>query len=139
MRIHPYATSSARFKAGLTLIEMTVVILVLLGLTGGFFVTVGPVADWQKGRVASSILRDIEVAQRQFLADHPQRQVSTLTVAEVSSYLPGSPASLPTMVDLDGNTLVAKIDVSPPVAATSSGQVYDPSANRNDSLWDVGQ
>lgn len=133
-------TSHPKFcKQGLTLIEMTVVILVLLALTGGFFVTTGPVADWQKGRIASTVLRDVEVAQRQFLADNPQRPVSSLTVAEVSSYLPGSPAGLPTMEDLDGNTLTAKIDVSPPVAQTSGGEVYDPSGTTSDSLWDVGQ
>lgn len=130
---------SQGLKPGLTLIEMTIVILVLLTLTGAFFVTTGPVADWKKGKLASSVLRDVEVAQRQFLADHPQRAVSTLTVAEVSSYLPGSPTTLPTMEDLDGNALTANITVSPPVASSAGGQVYDPSGNANDSLWDVGQ
>ena len=125
-------------RPGLTLIEMTVVILVLLSLTGAFFVSSGSIGDWQKAKAASSILRDVEVAQREFLANNPQRAVSSLTVGEVAGYLPSSPAELPTAVDLDGNTLTINITVSPPVLVSGSGATYDPSSSSTDSLWDVG-
>ena len=125
-------------RPGLTLIEMTVVILVLLSLTGASFVSSGSIGDWQKAKAASSILRDVEVAQREFLANNPQRAVSSLTVGEVAGYLPSSPAELPTAVDLDGNTLTINITVSPPVLVSGSGATYDPSSSSTDSLWDVG-
>jgi type II secretory pathway pseudopilin PulG len=126
------------FARGVTLIEMTVVILVLLTLTGAFFVTTGPIDEWKKGKAASTVLRDVEVAQRQFLADHPQRAVETLTNAEVAGYLQGSPDDLPTVEDLDGNRLNIQVTSAPPVAI-SGGGVYDPSGSSEDSLWDVGK
>ena len=123
---------------GLTLIELTVVIVVLLGLTAIFFASSGSIASWQKARTASSILRDVEVAQIEFLANNPQRLVDSLTQAEVTEFLPGRPASIPTAVDLDGNDLQIDFNVSPPVLL-SGGNVYDPSGSSVDSLWDVGR
>jgi type II secretory pathway pseudopilin PulG len=131
-------TTRVGFSAGVTLIEMTVVILVLLTLTGIFFITTGPIEEWKKGKDASTILREVEVAQRQFLADHPQRAVATLTEEEVAGYLPTSPEELPTIEDMDGNNLTIQVTTSPPVAI-SGGGVYDPSGSPNDSLWDVGK
>ena len=130
---HP--TSS---QSGMTLIEMTLVILLLLTLTGAFFASSGSLGDWQKAKEASSILREVEVAQREFLANNPQRDVSTLTEAEVISYLPGNSTTVPTAKDLDGNTLTINVAVSPPLLL-SGGTVYDPSGSNNDSLWDVGK
>lgn len=130
---------SKRFRRGLTLIEMTVVILVLLSLTGAFFATSGSIGDWQKAKDASSILREVDVAQREFLANNPQRAVNSLTAAEVANYLPGSPAALPTAVDLDGNILTIDPTQAPPVLRSSGGSIYDPSGSANDALWDVGK
>ena len=127
-----------RIQSGLTLIEMTLVMLLLLTLTGAFFASAGSLGDWQKAKEASSILREVEVAQREFLANNPQRDISTITEAEVMSYLPGSPSSLPTTRDLDGGNLTVKVSVSPPVFLRG-GSVYDPSSSDNDSLWDVGK
>ncbi|MDQ8190725.1 type II secretion system protein [Roseibacillus persicicus] len=132
--------SRSRDKSrGLTLIEMTVVILILLSLTGAFFASAGSIGDWQKAKEASSLLREVEVAQIDFLANNPQRAVGTLTVAEVAGYLPGSPTALPTVEDLEGKTLTIDVSVSPPVCRTSGGDVYDPSGSSQDSLWDVGK
>lgn len=131
-------SKTRRFQRGLTLIELTVVILVLLSLTGAFFASSGSIGDWQKAKEASSLLRDVEVAQTEFLANNPQRAVSTLTVPEVANYLPGQPASLPTIKDLDGNNLSVNIAVSPPVLMSGSN-IYDPSGSSTDSLWDVGK
>lgn len=126
-------------RQGMTLIEMSLVILVLLGMAGVFFASTRSIGDWQKGKEVSSILRGVEEAQRQFLADNPQRAVSSLTDAEVASYLPGSPAALPTMVGLDKIPLTADITVSPPIARTGNGDAYDPTGSTSDSLWDVGK
>ncbi|MGJ8725551.1 MAG: hypothetical protein ACSHYB_13415 [Roseibacillus sp.] len=118
---------------------MTVVILVLLTLTGAFFASAGSIGDWQKGKEASSVLREVEVAQREFLADNHQRAVSSLTAVEVAGYLPGSPTSLPTAKDLEGKTLTVDVTVVPPVCLDSGGNIYDKSGSANDSLWDVGK
>ena len=134
IRVHPRLNK----KPGLTLIEMTVVIFLLLTLTGGFFASAGSIGDWQKAKEASSILRDVEVAQRDFLANNPQRALNTLTVAEVAGYLPGSPTVLPTALDLDGETLTIDISLSPPFLV-KGGTRYDPSGSQTDSLWDVGK
>lgn len=123
----------------MTLIEMSLVILVLLGMAGVFFASSGSIGDWQKGKEVSSILRGVEEAQRQFLADNPQRSVASLTVAEVAAYLPGSPSTLPTMVGLNKIPLTADITVSPPIARTGAGAAYDPTGSTSDSLWDVGK
>lgn len=125
-------------RSGLTLIEMTVVILVLLTLTGAFFASSGSIGDWQKAKDATAILRDVDVAQREFLANNPQRAVDSLTVEEVAEYLPNSPATLPTAIDLEGNNLDINITVAPPVLV-SGGSTYDPSGSATDSLWDVGK
>ena len=131
----PAARKASR---GLTLIEMTVVIVVLLGLASAFFASTGSLGDWQKAKDASSLLREVEVAQRDFLANNPQRAVNTLTPLEVADFLFGSPTVLPVPVDLDGNDLTIDVQVAPPVLLDSGGSVYDPSGSPNDSLWDVG-
>lgn len=142
---HLTCYQASRLRSGLTLIEMTVVILVLLSLTGAFFASSASIGEWQKGKEAASILRDVEVAQREFLANNPQRAVSSLTAAEVASYLPSQTSVLPAdaalpndVVDLDGNALGFNVTVSPPFF-TRSGVRYDPSDTTEDSLWDVGK
>ena len=125
---------SAQRQLGLTLIEMTVVILLLLTLTGAFFVSAGSIGDWQKAKEASSILRDVEVAQREFLANNPQKDVAALTAADeadVISYLPGGQTSFPPVEDLDGNALTIDIKVSPPILRDSGGTRYDESGSFN--------
>lgn len=135
----PHGSQQRRSRPGLTLIELTVVIVVLLALVGAFFASSGSIGDWQKAKEASSILRDVEVAQREFLANNPQRAVSTLSVGEVAQFLPGSPSALPTVQDLNGNTLTINQAASPPVLIESGGSTYDPSGSPTDSLWDVGK
>lgn len=111
----------------------------MLSLIGLAFVSTGGIGKWQKGKEASMVLVEVETAQRSFLADHPQRRVSTLTEEEVASYMDGNPGSLPTVEDLDGNTLKVDVTQAPPVWVTSGGKVYDPSGSSDDSLWDAGR
>lgn len=124
---------------GVTLIELTVVIFVILSIMGATMYFAGNVGEWNKGKRAATSLREVYAAQRSFLADHPRRAVSSLTGDELISYLPSGGAALPTVEDLDGNVLAYDVTVSPPVLNDAGGSVYDPSGSGTDSLWDVGQ
>lgn len=126
-------------RGGFTLLEMTVVILVLLSLVGMVSFSTGAINDWQAGREASETLRSVYVAQRTYLADHPTTPVSALTQADLLPYLPMQTGTFPQVEGLDGTMREIKVDISPPVIIGAGGGVYDPSGKPNDSLWDVGE
>lgn len=123
----------------MTLIELTLVIVILLTLMGTTMHFAGNIGDWNKGRKASAALRDVYAAQRAFLADHPRRSVSSLSGSELIPYLPSGANSLPAVEDLNGSALSYRVTVTPPVLTGSGGAVYDPSGSSDDSLWDVGE
>lgn len=122
-----------------TLLEMTIVIMVLLALIStGFFVS-RKMDEWKRGREASETLRQVYSAQRMFLADNPTRLVESIVAADVIPYLPpGNATALPTVKSLTDTQLGILVNVSPPVITTGSGP-YDPSGSNRDSLWDVGE
>lgn len=133
----PRPFTSAR--SAFTLLEMSIVIMVLLALIStGLFVS-GKMDEWKLGRAAGETLRQVYTAQRMFLADNPTRLVSSLTPADVIPYLPGNATALPTVKALDGSNLSILVNVSPPVIDAGSGVPYDPSGDNRDSLWDVGE
>lgn len=122
-----------------TLLEMSIVIMVLLALMGtGLFVS-KKMEEWKLGRSAAETLRQVYSAQRMFLADNPTRVPGSITAADVLPYLPGTPTALPTVQSLTGAQLGILVNVSPPVINAGSGVAYDPSGNNRDSLWDVGE
>ena len=133
-------------RQGMTLIEMSLVIMVLLA-----FISVGLVSsrgykEWTAGKTASDTLRSVYVAQRTFFADNPTVPISSLTHALLLPYLPNTPATFPTAKSATGGTLTIFVGASPPfltTSSTSSGATlptrYDPSNNTKDSLWDVGE
>lgn len=123
---------------GFTLLELTIVIMVLLALIGIGLYASGSVKNWQLGRQASENLRSVYTAQRLYLSDNPTVAVSALTNELLIPYLPNKAAAMPTVKSLTGATLTIKVTVFPPVV-TSSGVVYDPSGSSTDSLWDVGE
>lgn len=126
-------------KVGFTLLEMTIVIMVLLTLMGtGLFVS-RQYGDWQLARTAAEEVRSVHAAQRQFLADHPTAVVSAITADQIIPYLASRAAALPTVETLEGDILPIRVNVSPPVVDDGSPDGYDPSASRTDSLWDAGQ
>jgi len=134
------AHSSVRNRhTGVTLIEMTLVIFLLIALmsTGLFFST--KISEWKSGREASETLRSVYSAQRLYLADNPTTTVSSLTEALLLPYLPNRQATFPTITSLTNTTLSVKVTVSPPTINNGSGGSYDPSGNTKDSLWDVGE
>lgn len=122
-----------------TLLEMTIVVLVLLTLVGTGVFSSRKMGEWKQGREAGETLRTVHTAQRMFLADNPTTIVSAITAAQIIPYLPSSAVAMPTVKSLDGDTLSIIVNQSPPVINAGSGVTYDPSGSNNDSLWDVGK
>jgi type II secretory pathway pseudopilin PulG len=128
-----------RTRAAFTLLEMTIVIMLLIVLTGIGMYSGGAYRTWQLGREAAEQLRNVQTAQRMYLADHPTANVSTLTAAVLIPYLPDRATAIPTVKSLEGGTLSIRLNVFPPVVDNGSGTAYDPSGNPRDSLWDTGE
>ena len=133
---------SAIPKQAFTLLEMSIVLMVLMALLStGLFVS-RKTDEWKLGRQASETLRTVYSAQRMFLADNPTFAVGDITPVLLIPYLPNQAAAIPTVTSLAGATLTIIINVSPPVVNSGDGTAYDPSAtppNHTDSLWDVGE
>lgn len=122
-----------------TLLEMTIVILVLLSLTGISFMSSKKINEWKLGREAGETLRAVYSAQRLYLADRPTAVVANIQASDIIPYLTNGATSIPTVTSLQGAALTIKVNVSPPVINASGGGTYDPSGGSKDSLWDVGQ
>lgn len=136
--MNPHRTPLGRNRA-FTLLEMTIVILVLLTLVGIGTYSSRKISTWKLGREAGETLRSVYNAQRMYLADNPTTKVSALTATQLIPYLTNGATALPTVVSEEGTTLTIKVNVSPPVVINSGGTTYDPSGSSTDSLWDVGQ
>lgn len=128
----------AGFQRGLTLIEVTVVIVVLMTLVTISMYAVGGYKEWKLGSEAAVKLRMVYNAQRTYLAEHPTEGVDSLTAADVIPYLSDGSSVLPTVEAMDGSDYSIKVNVSPPVVDDGSGGTYDPSGSSDDGLWDVG-
>ena len=135
-----FRPSLSRFQAqAFTLLEMTIVIMVLLALIGSGLMVSGSIKTWQRGREASETLRTVYTAQRIYLSDNPTVAVTALTDALLLPYMANQPATMPTVKSLTDTTLTIKVTQFPPVINNGSGGTYDPSGNSKDSLWDVGE
>ena len=129
---------TTRSTRAFTLLEMTIVIMVLITLLStGLFIS-KKTNDWKLGRQASETLRSVYSAQRQYLADNPTATVGSLTSTLLLPYMPNSPTVMPTVTSLSNTTLTIIVNVMPPVVNNGSGVAYDPSGTTTDSLWDVG-
>ncbi len=133
--ISPASRSSRAF----TLLEMTIVIMVLIALMGLGLFTSRKMDEWKLGRQASETLRQVYSAQRMYLADNPTVAVANLTNTLLLPYMPGTPATMPTVKSMTGANLSLIVNQSPPVINAGSNVVYDPSGSNRDSLWDVGE
>ncbi len=130
---------SRQSPGAFTLLEMTIVIMILLALIKIGMFSSAKMNEWKLGRTASETLRSVYSAQRMYLADNPTAAVSAITTALVTPYLPNGVAVMPTVTSLTGSTLNILVNVSPPVINAGSGTSYDPSGSTKDSLWDVGE
>lgn len=128
-----------KIQYGFTLVEMTVVIMVLMTLLGTGLYVSKQYGNWQLGRAAAENLRTAYAAQRMYLADNPTAIVANITGTQVIPYLPSRATTMPTVKSLTGTTLSIRINVTPPNINNGSGGIYDPSGSTTDSLWDVGQ
>jgi type II secretory pathway pseudopilin PulG len=126
-------------RMGFTLLEMTIVIMVLIALTSTGLVVNRKMGEWRLGRAASETLRQVHSAQRMFLGDNPTRLVSSLTPEDILPYMQGNATAMPTVESLTGAKLPILVNVSPPVINAGSGVAYDPSGDNRDQLWDVGE
>lgn len=145
-------------RNGFTLLEMTIVIMVLLALVKIGLFTSTKMDEWKLGRSASETLRKVYAAQRMYLADNPVTSVADLTDLMLIPYLPNvkviTPqpttlkAALPAVKSLTGAVLGFRIndtdDKKPAVYLTDSGgALYDPTSPAPDyppdSLWDIGE
>ncbi len=122
-----------------TLLEMTIVILVLLSLAGIGMFSSNRMNEWKLGREASETLRTVHSAQRMYLADNPTTLVANITEANLIPYLPNNANAMPTVKSLTGDNLTILVTQSPPVINAGGDVVYDPSGSNTDSLWDVGE
>lgn len=121
-------------KTGMTLIEMSVVVLVMMILMGGAFVFSNKLEEWNLARKASEALRSVYAAQRMYMSDHPTEAVSSLTNEKLLPYMPSGTAAMPTVTSIEGKTLAITVTTMPPKIEGD----YDPSGSPKDSLWDAG-
>lgn len=124
---------------GLTLLEMTIVILILMTIMGSALVANRKFGEWKAGKEAAEKLRDVYTAQRMFLSDNPTVAVTAILPDQLIPYLPTRAAAMPTVKSLTGTQLAITVTVSPPIINNGTGTYYDPSGNRTDNLWDVGE
>ncbi len=137
--MNPSRPSDCARRRAFTLLELSMVIMVLLALiSSGMFVST-KIDEWKLGRLASEQLRSVYSAQRMYLADNPTASVTSLTGPLLIPYLPNRAAAIPTVKSLTGATLSIRVNVTPPVVDAGSGVPYDPSGSTKDSLWDVGE
>ncbi|MFK7849941.1 MAG: type II secretion system protein [Akkermansiaceae bacterium] len=125
-------------KDGFTLVEMTVVIMVLLTLIGSGLYVSRQYGDWEAGRTASENLRTVYAAQRMYLADNPTAIVTNITEAQIIPYLANRGTELPTIETLEGTILNIRVNSTPPTIDDGAGGTYDPTGP-GDSLWDVAE
>lgn len=123
---------------GLSLVEITLVIGLMLALASIITYSVSAMTNWQKGRDASEKLKSVYIAQKSYLADHPSKSYASFTSEELIPYLPNRPGAMPTAESLEKQNLVLNFTVMPP-EYTLGGSTYDPSDSTSDALWDVGK
>ena len=131
-------TDSHRVRArGLTLIEITMVIGIMLALASIITYSYSSLSEWRKARTAGEQLKSVYIAQKSFMADHPTASTSSISSSDLIPYLPGNPGSMPSAQSLNDEDLSINFTVMPPVFELG-GSTYDPSDSSEDGLWDAG-
>ncbi|MFC5454216.1 type II secretion system protein [Prosthecobacter fluviatilis] len=135
MKLH---SRPARHNGGFTLIEISLVIGLLLGLATFAGMNIAAVRDWQRGKDASVALQAVFAAQRAYLSDHPTADIAVVATDQLEPYLPQGWTTMPALVSLNDEPLTVDHTVMPPLLLLGSS-VYDPSSSGSDGLWDAGQ
>ena len=126
----------SRSTSGLTLIELSVAIALILVLAGASSLAIKPYCAYRDGRAAGEMLRAVKAAQLMYLSDNPSTPVANLTQALLLPYMPNG--AWPTLPSVNGQVPTINCTVFPPVAVLG-GATYDPSGSPTDGLWDVGK
>lgn len=134
----PQSFSLHNGSRGFSLVEVTLVIGLMLSLASVIAYSVSSIGSWRLGREASESLRSVYIAQKSYLADHPAKDRSTFTAAELIPYLPGNPGAMPSQQGANKETLTIDVKVMPPIFRKGTS-AYDPSSSNTDGLWDVGK
>lgn len=133
-----FTTQKTNRNGGFTLIEISLVIGLLLGLAAFAGMNVAAVRDWQRGKDASVSLQAVFAAQRAYLSDHPTADIAEVSSEQLQVYLPQGWSTMPVVTSLGGDTLTVDHTFMPPRLMLGSS-VYDPSLKGSDGLWDAGQ
>ena len=120
---------------GMTLIEITLVLALLVSMASMGLMAVGGINNWKKASAAAESLRVVYIAQKTYMADHPTESVADLVAADLIPYLANGATAIPTIEKLDGSFVGITLSVMPPVVVGP----YDPSGRTDDGLWDVGK
>jgi prepilin-type N-terminal cleavage/methylation domain-containing protein len=137
--MHLHLPSRRRLaRGGFSLIEISLVIALMLGLMSIVGMNIYAMRDWQTGKDAGLSLQAVFAAQRAYMADHPTANIATVTAAELTAYLPAGWSVMPTFESLDDETLTLDHAVMPPRLLLGE-TVYDPSDSPSDGLWDTDQ
>lgn len=123
---------------GVTLVELTAVIAMLLTIASIALYGVSSYKDWQVGLEAGEKIKSVYQAQRLYLSNYPTKTPADITLANIIKFMPNGATSLPVVTGLDGETLTIDFNTSPPVYK-NGGANYDPSTTTTDSLWDAGE
>ena len=138
MKTLPQPSTSPLCRGGFSLIELSLVLALILGLAVfiGFGFT--SVRQWQSGKNAALALQAVYAAQRAYMADNPFANIAQVPASQILPYLPQGWSTLPVLTGLQGQPLTLNFAVMPPVLL-DGGATYDPSGKPNDGLWDVGE
>jgi hypothetical protein len=110
----------------------------MLGLSALIGFGYSSVSEWKKGKEAALSLQAVYSAQRAYMADNPTADISVITSAQLTAYLPQGWSALPTFTGLQAEALTLNFTTMPP-SLLSGSTPYDPSPRTNDGLWDVGE
>ena len=125
----------SRLERGMTIIEMSVTLALMIGLAGIIAFSFGGYREWKLGKEASSALQGVYVAQKALLADQPTLELAQVQENDLIPYLPGGDDSIPQVESLDGSMMSIDFSVMPPVVSGN----YDPSPATDDGVWDIGR
>ena len=134
----PRTQKHSHILAGFSLIELSLVIVTMLGLTTAIGFGISSVQKWKKGKNASLSLQAVYASQRAYMADHPTADIATVTATQLQDYLPQGWSTMPVVPGLSGESLTVDFTVMPPKLLSGTSP-YDPSGKPDDGLWDTGE
>jgi prepilin-type N-terminal cleavage/methylation domain-containing protein len=146
MKIQSKPTLLNKLNQGMTLIELSMVMAVILSLGGIVtYASMNQYYEWKRGSEAGLLLREVDYATKLFLSDRPRIDPASFQRSDVARYLSPDIKNLPAArLDADGlpylpnqsGTYNLTINFSAVLEPTAS---QDFSSQTDDSLWDIGK